>query len=97
MEKLSGQLKFKVTDHGPRLHKVTGQLFNWPKRVVLTCLSMQVLFVLSFKYYFTEVCWDKIIIGRPKGDFLIFIKGGKSRMKQLEQCFLCGSKEREFL
>ena len=25
VEKLSGQLKFKVTIFGPRLHKVTGQ------------------------------------------------------------------------
>ena len=32
MEKLSGQLKFKATDFGPRLHKVTGQFFNWPKK-----------------------------------------------------------------
>ena len=52
MEKLSGQLKFKVTDLGPRLHKVTGQFFNWPKRVVLLYLSMQVVFCCFFQVLF---------------------------------------------
>ena len=32
-EKWSGQLKFELTDLGPHLHKITGQFFNWPKRV----------------------------------------------------------------
>ena len=51
-EKLSGQLKFKVTDLGPRLHKVTGQFFNWPKRVVLSYQNMQVVFCCFFQVLF---------------------------------------------
>ena len=47
MEKLSGQLKFKVTDLGPRLHKVTG-----PKRVVLSYQSMQIVFCCFFQVLF---------------------------------------------
>ena len=65
---LNGQLKFKVTDLGPRLHKVpvTGQFFNWPERVVLSYQSMQVVFVVSFK----SLKLRQKYIGRPKGGFL---------------------------
>ena len=59
VEKLSGQLKFKVTDLQPRLHKVTGQFFNFAEKYFLSYLSIQVLFVVSFKYCFTQVYWDK--------------------------------------
>ena len=61
VEKLSGQLKFKVTDLGPRLHKVTGQFFNWPKRVVLSYLSMQVPFCSLF-----QVLFHSSLLGQKK-------------------------------
>ena len=78
VEKLGGQLKFKVTDLGPCLHKLTGQFLNWPKRAVLSYLIMQVLFVISFKYYFTQVYWGKKIIGQTEGRLPNFYKGRKN-------------------
>ena len=77
VEKLSGQLTFKVTELGSRLHKVTGQLFNWPKRVVLTYLSMQVLFCCFFQVLFSQVCWDKKNYWPTEGRLPNLYKGGK--------------------
>ena len=45
-------VKFKVTGLRPHLPKVTGQFFNWPKSVVLSYLSMQVLFCCFFQVLF---------------------------------------------
>ena len=96
MENLSGQLKFKVTDLGPRLHKVTGQFFNWPKRVVLSYLSMQVVFCCFFQILFHSSL-DKKYYWPTEGRLPNFYIGGKISNEAAGAVFLCDRKEREFL
>ena len=78
MEKLSGQLKFKVTDLGRRLHKVTGQFFNWPKRVVLSYLSMQVFFRCFFQVLFHSSLLGPTNYWLTKGRLPNLYTGGKN-------------------